>query len=130
MFFILLIHSLAIIRKKWKYLQRYTSPFKIFIPINILLLPTPIISLSVRLFANVIVGALILEMIFSSTNNLSNVVFFFLPNINIFGFILIPFATLYFTVFVAVVQTVVFVMISMLLIKIESQIEDDDLETN
>lgn len=98
-----LIHFMGIITGKGSYFKGYLEPLPILLPINIISeLATPI-SLSFRLFGNILGGMIIMTMVYS------------LPRWLNFG---IPAVLhIYFDVFAGCIQTVIFVMLSMTFIK-------------
>lgn len=96
-----LIHFMGITKGKAGYFKGYLEPIPILLPINIISeLATPI-SLSFRLFGNILGGMIIMSMIYSTA------VKFVVPAI----------AHIYFDVFAGVLQTVIFCMLSQLFIK-------------
>lgn len=93
------------------YFKGYASPIPLLLPVNILervMLP---ISLSLRLFGNMFAGAIIMELIYGALNGLNFVTTMILP---------IPFH-LYFDVFDGTIQMIIFVMLTMINIKITSE---------
>ena len=96
-----LIHFMGITKGKAGYFKGYLEPIPILLPINIISeLATPI-SLSFRLFGNILGGMIIMSMIYSTA------VKFVVPAI----------AHIYFDVFAGVLQTIIFCMLSQLFIK-------------
>ncbi len=99
-----LIHFMGISKGKLGYFKGYIEPIPILLLINIISeLATPI-SLSFRLFGNILGGMIIMTMIYSA---LGSIFQFFVP----------AFAHMYFDVFAGVLQTVIFCMLSQLFIK-------------
>lgn len=93
------------------YFKGYASPVPILLPINILeriMLP---ISLSLRLFGNMFAGAIIMELLYGALNGINFVTTIALP---------IPFH-LYFDVFDGTIQMIIFVMLTMINIKITAE---------
>lgn len=99
-----LIHFMGIKKGKGSYFKGYLEPLPLLLPINIISeLATPI-SLSFRLFGNILGGMIIMAMVYMA-----------LPMLLSFG---IPAALhIYFDVFAGCIQTVIFVMLSMTFIK-------------
>jgi F-type H+-transporting ATPase subunit a len=95
----------------WGYFKGYASPVAILLPINIMeriMLP---ISLSLRLFGNMFAATIIMELIYTS-----------LHGINILATIGIPIPFhFYFDIFDGTIQMVIFVMLTMINIKIISE---------
>lgn len=98
-----LIHFMGIFKQKGSYFKSYFEPIPLMLPMNIISeLSTPI-SLSFRLFGNILGGSIIMGMVYS------------LPYIFRLG---IPGVLhIYFDVFAGCIQTVIFVMLSMTFIK-------------
>lgn len=95
----------------WGYFKGYASPIPVLLPINILervMLP---VSLSLRLFGNMFAGTMIMELIYEMLNGLSAILTIGLP---------IPFH-LYFDVFDGTIQMIIFVMLTMINIKITAE---------
>ena len=97
-----LIHFMGITKGKAGYFKSYLEPIPILLPINIISeLATPI-SLSFRLFGNILGGMIIMSMIYSTA-----VKYIAVPAI----------AHIYFDVFAGILQTIIFCMLSQLFIK-------------
>lgn len=86
-------------------------------PTNILGAVSPLISLSMRLFGNILSGTILMGLVYQFTGWLSS---FILP-VNILGPILAPVLHAYFDVFAGCIQTLVFVTLSSILISIEAE---------
>lgn len=95
----------------WGYFKGYASPVAILLPINIMeriMLP---ISLSLRLFGNIFAATIIMELMYGA-----------LGGINFFATIGIPIPFhFYFDIFDGTIQMVIFVMLTMINIKIISE---------
>ena len=113
----ILIHATAIKYQKWKYFKRYTSPFAIFLPINIMTTFVPLISLSFRILGNVLAGTIIMTMIYAATEAISSMLIPF----NFLGVLVAPVFHLYFDVFGAYIQTTVFIFLSGIWISQEAE---------
>ena len=98
-----LIHFMGVKTSKGGYFKGYLEPVPVLLPLNIISeIATPI-SLSFRLFGNMLGGLIIMSMIYS------------LPRWLNFG---IPAVLhIYFDIFSSCIQTVIFVMLSMIFIK-------------
>jgi len=95
----------------WGYFKGYASPVAILLPINIMeriMLP---ISLSLRLFGNIFAATIIMELIYEALHNISFITTLGIP---------VPFH-FYFDVFDGTIQMVIFVMLTMINIKIISE---------
>ena len=85
-------------------------------PTNILGTLAPLISLSMRLFGNIVAGSILLSLIYSFTGYLSQYVI----NFNFLGPVIAPIFHAYFDVFAGFIQTLVFVTLSSILISLEA----------
>lgn len=106
--------------KSWS--KRFIEPFPVFLPINIVTLPSTVISLSFRLFGNALAGSIIMTLIYWVTGNISgsltglvglNTVPF-IGEINYVAPFLAPVFHAYFDAFGAFIQTLVFMMLTAL----------------
>ena len=86
-------------------------------PTNILSAISPLISLSMRLFGNILSGTILMGLVYQFTGWLSGMI---LP-VNLLGPILAPVLHAYFDVFAGCIQTLVFVTLSSILIAIEAE---------
>lgn len=86
-------------------------------PTNILSTLSPLISISFRIFGNILSGTILMSLVYQFTTFLSS---FFLP-VNFLGPIIAPVLHAYFDVFAGVIQTVVFVTLSSILIMMENE---------
>lgn len=99
----ILIHFMGIFKQKGGYFKGYLEPIPVMLPMNIISEISTPISLSFRLFGNILGGSIIMGMVYS------------LPTILKLG---IPGVLhIYFDVFAGCIQTVIFVMLSMTYIK-------------
>lgn len=110
----------AIKFQKLGYLKSFTSPLPawlpLFVPINILSKFSSLLSLSIRMFGNALAGSILMFLVYWATGSLSNLIF---EHFNIFGVIIAPVFHAYFDIFGAFIQTLIFVLLSMLLIATE-----------
>jgi len=105
---LVILHAMSIRYKKRKYFKQYLEPFFIFLPINVISELARPISLSFRLFGNVVSGLIIVSLLYGMA-----------PIFVQFGFPLIAHA--FFDLFAGFIQAYVFVIVSMSLIGILSQ---------
>ena len=126
-FTFVLVHATAIRYQKWGYFKRFLAPFAIFLPINILTFLAPIVSLSFRMFGNALAGTIILSMIYWATGNVTEIVFNLIgiQNINFLGPIITPVFHAYFDLCGALIQTLVFLSLSVLFISAEIPSENN-----
>ena len=86
-------------------------------PTNLLGAVSPLISLSMRLFGNVLSGSILMTLIYQFTGWLSG----FLVPVNVLGPIIAPLLHCYFDIFAGFIQTLVFVTLSSILISLEAE---------
>ncbi len=115
----LMIHLTAIKYQKWGYFKRFVAPFWPFLPVNILSMFAPLISLSYRLLGNALSGMIILSLVYWTTENLTNLLLG-IPGLNLIGPLITPFLHAYFDVFGAMIQTLVFVFLTALFVSAEA----------
>lgn len=115
----LMIHGTSIKYTKWGYFKRYVDPFPIFLPINLLSMWAPLLSLTLRLFGNALVGWVLMTLVNWGLESASAMIF----STTIGGpsdLLLVPIATpllhAYFDAFSAFIQTLVFVSLTALFI--------------
>lgn len=95
----------------WGYFKGYASPVPLLLPINIMeriMLP---ISLSLRLFGNIFAATMIMELLYEALTGLNFIAAIGLP---------IPFH-FYFDIFDGTIQMIIFVMLTMINIKITAE---------
>ena len=108
---------------------RYVEPFAVFLPINLLSMWAPLLSMTLRMFGNALVGWVLLGLLNGALESLSASVFSFInsgANQLFFVPIATPLLHAYFDLFSGFVQTMVFVFLTVLFI---SQEHPDDIES-
>lgn len=107
----ILVHYNAI-RKKGLggYFKGYGQPYVAMLPINIIEKISFPLSLALRLFGNMLTAAIVMGLIYSGLGHISMFAQFGIP--------IIPHA--YFDLFDGVVQTIIFVMLTIITIKLEA----------
>ena len=119
----LLIHFTSMRFTKWRYFKRYVDPFPVFLPINLISMWAPLLSLTLRLFGNAVAGWVLLTIVESALRDASAAIFSFMPvvesgvaagNWNEIFLSPIPTAILhaYFDLFSGLIQTVVFIFLT------------------
>ncbi len=102
------------------YLKGYLEPFAFLLIPNILGRLSPMISLSLRLFGNVLSGTLIMSLMYSFTNYLSGAILSLISlsglNINFIGPMITPIFHAYFDVFVGFIQMFIFITLTVVFI--------------
>lgn len=89
---------------------------KIMPPTELLSMISPLISLSMRLFGNILSGSILMYLVYSLTGWLSS----FIIDFNFLGPIVAPILHCYFDIFAGCIQTLVFVTLSSILIMMEN----------
>ena len=124
----ILIHYTSMRFTHFRYFKRYVEPFAVFLPINLLSMWAPLLSMTLRMFGNAIVGWVLLGLLNGALEGLSASVFSFIDsgaNQLFFVPIMTPLLHAYFDLFSGFVQTMVFVFLTVLFI---SQERPDDIE--
>lgn len=133
----LLIHITSAKFTKWKYFKRYVEPLPLFLPINLISMWAPLLSLSLRLFGNAISGWVLMTIVYNALESLSGMIFSFMtvtfPDGGAVGAaILPPFVTpvlhAYFDLFSGFIQTTVFISLSVILIGQEVPEDEENVE--
>ena len=129
-----LIHANAVRFNKIKYFKRYVEPLPFFLPINLISMWAPLLSLTMRLFGNALAGWTLMTLLYSALQGLSGSIFAGLtatfPDGSMVNQIFIaPFVApalhAYFDLFSGLIQTVVFMFLSMIFIANEGPQEDE-----
>ena len=126
----LLIHFTSARFTKWAYFKRYIDPIPLFLPINLISMWAPLLSLTLRLFGNAIAGWALLTIVESALRDLSQMIFSFAPaGWNETFLAPIPLAILhaYFDVFSGLIQTFVFILLTSIFV---GQEVPEDIELN
>lgn len=142
----LMIHFTAIKENKWGYFKRFVDPFPVFLPINLLTMWAPLLSLSLRMFGNALSGFCIMSIVYYGLESVSDAIFgsFFVgeywantigqmvsgPNgpAGIFiAPIITPIFHMYFDLFSGFIQTTVFTMLTMIFVLQEQNEEPDQV---
>jgi len=139
-----LIHITAMRENKFKYFKRYIEPIPVFLPINMISMWAPLLSMSIRLFGNAVSGSCVMTIVYFGLKTLSASIFgsafsgsyiantlgatvsgaagpagmFFAP-------IAAPILHLYFDLFSGVIQTFVFMLLTMIFV-LQEQNEVDE----
>lgn len=114
----ILIHANAVKANRWGYFKRYVDPIPVLLPINLLSMWAPLLSISLRIFGNALSGFTLMSIIYWALGFISNTIF---GGIILGGWsyiILPPFLTpilhAYFDVFSGGIQTLIFIMLTMI----------------
>lgn len=129
-----LIHANAIRFNKIKYFKRYIEPVPIFLPINLISMWAPLLSLTMRLFGNALAGWTLMTLVYGAMNNIGDVAISFVvngieQNLHIGGIIspiVTPILHAYFDLFSGFIQTTVFLFLSMIFIANEGPEDEEE----
>lgn len=105
------------------YFKSYIEPMPLFLIPNILSEVSPLISLSLRVFGNILSGSVIMSLLYMFTAWLSD----FIPLIggfNFAGVVLAPVLHLYFDLFAGFIQAYLFISLTIIFIGMETPRED------
>lgn len=111
----ILIHATAAKYNKIRYFKRYVEPLPFFLPVNLISMWAPLLSLTLRLFGNALSGFVIMNIVYYALQNLSAMVFAAIeaPLNEVF---VAPFIAwilhLYFDLFSGFIQTTVFLSLT------------------
>ena len=102
------------------YMHSFIEPIPVFLPMNIFGKFSSLLSMSLRLFGNILCGSIIMSLVYSFTQYVSNaIVGLFISNASVFNFIgpiLAPVLHAYFDVFAGAIQTLIFITLTMVFI--------------
>lgn len=128
----ILIHATAVRYNKFRYFKRYVDPIPLFLPINLISMWAPLLSLTLRLFGNALSGFVIMNIIYYGLQNLSGMVFASLEasigtwNQAFFAPFVAWILHLYFDLFSGFIQTTVF--LSLTAIYVGQEVPEDYLD--
>lgn len=113
-----LIHANAVRANHLGYFKRYIEPSPIMLPINLLSMWAPLLSISLRIFGNALSGFTLMAIIYWALGNVSNMIFGNLISGGWASIILPPLITpvlhAYFDLFSGAIQTLIFLMLTMI----------------
>ena len=121
-----LIHATSAKYTKLKYFKRYVDPIPVLLPINLISMWAPLLSMTLRLFGNALAGWTLMSIVYWALGGLSGLIFSFMdtPWNQVF---IAPFVTpilhAYFDLFSGLIQTVIFLFLTM--INIANEVPED-----
>ena len=95
------------------YLRSYIQPSPVFLIPNIFSALAPLVSMSMRLFGNILSGTIIMSLYYAATGALSAKIMPFLNGIDVIGPIIGSVLHLYFDLFSGFLQMYIFIMLTM-----------------
>lgn len=114
----ILIHANAVKANGWGYFHRYIEPIPVLLPINLLSMWAPFLSLGLRIFGNALSGYTLMSMVYMALGKISNLIFGGFISGGASYIILPPLFTpilhAYFDVFSGAIQTLIFIMLTMI----------------
>ena len=126
-----LIHATSVRYTGIRYFKRYVEPIPVFLPINLISMWAPLLSLTMRLFGNALAGWTIMTLIYSAVGGLGDAVCDMMGQTAYLGTFITPIVTpilhAYFDLFSGLIQTAVFLFLSMIFISNEGP-EEEDIE--
>ena len=124
----LCIHIVSARFTKWKYFKRYVDPFPVFLPINLISMWAPVLSLTLRLFGNAVAGMTLMSLLYTFLGSIGSALFQVGgESVHVGGFIaplITPILHAYFDLFSGLIQTTVF--ISLMTILTGQEIPDEE----
>ena len=99
----------------------FIEPIPVMLPMNIIGKFSTMVSMSLRLFGNIICGSIMMSLVYSGAQVLSNLIAGLFTNVsgNVFNFmgpVIAPVLHVYFDLFAGFIQTLVFVTLTVVLI--------------
>lgn len=126
------IHFTAARYNKIRYFKRYIEPIPVFLPINLVSMWAPLVSMTLRMFGNAIVGWVLMSLVNWSLESASAALFSFMGSTGASTIFLVPIVTpvlhAYFDVFSGFIQTMVFVFLTALFVAQEKPEDIDEVE--
>lgn len=124
------IHFTSMKYTKWGYFRRYIDPIPVFLPVNLIGMWAPLLSLTLRLFGNVFASWVLMTIVYWALGSLSSAIFAALPsgvNSIFIAPLITPVLHAYFDLFSGAIQILVFMFLSMLFI---AQEKPEDFKVN
>lgn len=113
------------------YMHSFIEPIPVFLPMNIFGKFSSLLSMSLRLFGNILCGSIIMSLLYSFTGWLSTmIVSLIIPVTSAFNFlalVITPVLHAYFDLFAGFIQTLIFITLTMVFIGNELP---DDMKLN
>ena len=119
-----MIHGTAMKHNKLRYFKRYIEPIPVFLPVNLISMWAPLLSLTLRLFGNAMAGYCLMTVLYAALSGLGGS-----PGFGYADFwVGVPVTSVlhaYFDLFSAFIQTTVFIMLTMIFVA-QEQPDDED----
>ena len=130
LFTFLMIHITSIKYTHWGYFKRFIDPFPLFLPVNLLSMWSPLLSLTLRLFGNAVAGWVLLTLINWGLTNASAMIFQTTAggaSDLLLSPIITPILHAYFDVFSTCIQTLVFTFLTALFVAQEKPEPEEEI---
>ena len=111
----ILIHATSVRFTKIRYFKRYIEPIPLFLPINLISMWAPLLSLSIRLFGNATSGWLIMTLLNTALSSLGAMLFGSVAGTLVGIGVGTPLFHAYFDIVSALIQSLVFMYLTALL---------------
>ncbi len=123
-----LIHATSVKYTKFRYFKRYVEPFPVFLPINLISMWAPLLSMTLRILGNALAGSTLMSIVYYALQSASGAIF---SGLGQWGEVfLAPFITpvlhCYFDLFSGLIQTTIFIFLTM--INIAQEAPEEDIE--
>lgn len=121
-----LIHVTSMKYTKFRYFKRFIDPFPVMLPINLISMWAPLLSMTLRLFGNALAGWTLMSIVYYALGNLSGMIFSFIDsawNQVFIAPIITPILHAYFDLFSGFIQTTIFIFLTM--INIANEVPED-----
>lgn len=102
------------------FLKGFLDPIFIFLPMNLFGELSPLLSMSMRLFGNILVGGVLMSLVYTFTGFVSSLIPF-VGKFNFIGPIVAPVLHAYFDLFAGTIQTYIFIMLTTALAKSKAE---------
>lgn len=128
------IHIVSAYKTKWAYFKRYVDPFAFFLPVNLISMWAPLLSLSLRLFGNAVAGWTLMTLLYTAIGSIGDSVISFVNAAGAtdalhVGGMIAPYITTilhaYFDLFSGLIQTTVFISLTTIFLGQEVPEEDE-----
>lgn len=94
------------------YLHGFIEPIFLFLPMNIFGKFSSLLSMSLRLFGNILAGGILMSLVYSATGYVSGLI----ADFNFLGPIIAPVLHAYFDVFAGFIQTLIFITLTVVFV--------------
>ena len=111
----IMIHATSVRFTKIRYFKRYVEPIPLFLPINLISMWAPLLSLSIRLFGNATSGWLIMTLLNTALSSLGAMLFGSVAGTLVGIGVGTPLFHAYFDIVSALIQSLVFMYLTALL---------------